>query len=77
MFILLIIKYVNEPLLRKFGSWALRCSRLQNKTKEKYLGAQNQAKVYKNNMNFTRLFSVVCHRHQIKYLLFDWNFTEG
>ena len=39
--------------------------------------AQNQVKVYKNTVNFTRLFSVVCHRHQIKYLLFEWNFKDG
>jgi len=35
------------------------------------------ALVYKNNVNFTRLFSVVCRPHQIKYLLFEWNFTDG
>jgi hypothetical protein len=49
MFILLITKYVNEPLFTTGGRWALRCSSLQEK---KFRAAQNQAKVYKKKREF-------------------------
>jgi len=75
IFILLVIKYENKPLFRTGGRWTLRHSGLQEKNKP-FRGIQNQAKVYKNNVNFTRLFSLVRHPHQIKYL-FEWNFTDG
>jgi hypothetical protein len=75
IFILLIIKYVNEPLFRTGGRWTLRCSGLQDKKNVSWRTISGE--VYKNNVNFTRLFPVVCHRNRIKYLLFERNSTDG
>ena len=45
--------------------------------KKLFVEQQNPTKVYKKNVNFTRLFSIVCQWHKMKYLLFEWNFTNG
>lgn len=71
------MKYENEPLFGTGGRWTLQCSGLQAKKKKRIVEHKIRRKFTKNDVNFTRLFSVVYHQHQIRYLLFEWNFTDG